>query len=166
MSIWRARPPILAISTDTCWRPRSRTACGQCKYKDVRRTKRDWAFYRATAQNILWPHIDQEYQQELQGIADGLKARGSTLDLVGRGRSQRDGGESRTTTFPWLDRAGETRRRSRSESARQLQRVRRHRLLDERPQAGDRAQQLDRLSPPASAGPSSSTSCPRMAITC
>ena len=51
------------------------------QYKDVRRTKRDWAFYRATAQNILWPHIDQEYQQELQGIADGLKARGSTLDL-------------------------------------------------------------------------------------
>src|ERR1700679_3606849 len=24
---------------------------------DVYRTKRDWNFYRATAQNILWPHI-------------------------------------------------------------------------------------------------------------
>ena len=49
--------------------------------KDTRRTQRDWAFYRATAQNILWPHIDAEYQQELQGIADGLKARGSSLDV-------------------------------------------------------------------------------------
>jgi hypothetical protein len=49
--------------------------------KDVHRTKRAWDFYRATAQNILWPHIDPEYQQELQGIADGLKAHGSTLDL-------------------------------------------------------------------------------------
>src|ERR1700746_1203743 len=36
------------------------------QFKDVHRTQRDWAFYRATAQNILWPHIDQEYQQELQ----------------------------------------------------------------------------------------------------
>jgi hypothetical protein len=48
---------------------------------DVHRTKRDWNFYRATAQNILWPHIEAEYQQELQGIADGLKARGSKLDV-------------------------------------------------------------------------------------
>ena len=51
------------------------------RYKDVYRTKRDWSFYRATAQNILWPHIDVEYQQELKGIVEGLKARGSTLDL-------------------------------------------------------------------------------------
>jgi hypothetical protein len=49
--------------------------------KDTHRTRRDWDFYRATAQNILWPHIDVEYQQELQGIADGLKAHGSTLDV-------------------------------------------------------------------------------------
>ena len=49
--------------------------------KDTHRTQRDWNFYRATAQNILWPHIDAEYQEELQGIAEGLKAHGSTLDL-------------------------------------------------------------------------------------
>jgi hypothetical protein len=48
---------------------------------DVYLTKRDWNFYRATAQNILWPHIEAEYRQELQGIADGLKARGSNLDV-------------------------------------------------------------------------------------
>ena len=51
------------------------------KLKDEHRTQRNWDFYRATAQNILWPHIDLEYQQELQGITDGLKAHGSTLDL-------------------------------------------------------------------------------------
>jgi hypothetical protein len=48
---------------------------------DVYRTKRDWNFYRATAQNVLWPHIEAEYREELQGIADGLKARGSSMDV-------------------------------------------------------------------------------------
>jgi hypothetical protein len=51
------------------------------QFKDVHDTNRDWAFFRATAQNILWPHIDREYQEELQGIADGLKARGSSMDV-------------------------------------------------------------------------------------
>ena len=36
-------------------------------------TKRDWSFFRETAQNVLWPHIEAEYRQELQGITDGLK---------------------------------------------------------------------------------------------
>ncbi len=48
---------------------------------DTHRTKRDWNFYRNTAQNILWKHIDTEYQQELQGIVDGLHAHGVNLDL-------------------------------------------------------------------------------------
>src|SRR6202790_4194450 len=30
---------------------------------------------------MLWPHIDLEYQQELQGIADGVKAHGVDLDV-------------------------------------------------------------------------------------
>ena len=42
---------------------------------------RDWDFFRDAAQTELWPHIEPEYQAELQGIADGLKARHSTLDL-------------------------------------------------------------------------------------
>jgi hypothetical protein len=42
---------------------------------------RDWAFFRNAGKTVLWPHIDPEYQAELQGIADGLKARGSKLDL-------------------------------------------------------------------------------------
>lgn len=44
-------------------------------------TNRDWSFYREAAKNILWPHLDTEYQQELNGIAEGLKAQGSALDL-------------------------------------------------------------------------------------
>lgn len=45
------------------------------------RTKRDWNFFRATAHNVLWPHIDAEYQEELRGIIEGVKARGVAMDL-------------------------------------------------------------------------------------
>ena len=44
---------------------------------------------------------------------------------------------------PWLDRQQKRADAPRAAAARQLQRFRRHRLDDERPQAGDRAQQLD-----------------------
>jgi len=43
--------------------------------------KKDWQFFRDAAQNMMWPHIEQEYREELQGIADGLSARGVKLDL-------------------------------------------------------------------------------------
>jgi hypothetical protein len=42
---------------------------------------RPWSFFRETGKNILWPHLDQEYQEELKGIVEGLQAQGSTLDL-------------------------------------------------------------------------------------
>src|SRR6202789_3044309 len=48
---------------------------------DTRETQRDWEFFRTTARDMLWPHIDPEYQQELQGIADGVKAQGVNLDV-------------------------------------------------------------------------------------
>jgi hypothetical protein len=44
-------------------------------------TQRDWAFYRNAAKNILWPHVDREYQQEMNGIVEGLQARGSPTDI-------------------------------------------------------------------------------------
>jgi hypothetical protein len=45
-------------------------------------TQREWAFFRQTAREMLWPKIDPEYQQELRGIAEGLHARtGSKLDV-------------------------------------------------------------------------------------
>ena len=43
--------------------------------------KRDWAFFRSTARDIFWPHVEEEYRAELNGIAEGVKARGSKLDL-------------------------------------------------------------------------------------
>ena len=43
--------------------------------------KREWSFFRDARKNVLWPHLDAEYQQELNGIAEGLKAQGSKLDL-------------------------------------------------------------------------------------
>jgi hypothetical protein len=51
------------------------------KLFDTRETQRDWEFFRTTARQMLWPHIDPEYQQELQGIADGVKAHGIKLDV-------------------------------------------------------------------------------------
>jgi hypothetical protein len=43
--------------------------------------KQEWSFFRESAKNILWPHLDPEYQMELKGIVAGLHAKGSPLDL-------------------------------------------------------------------------------------
>jgi hypothetical protein len=43
--------------------------------------KKDWPFFRSAAQEIFWPRVEQEYRDELNGIVEGLKARGSKLDL-------------------------------------------------------------------------------------
>ena len=43
--------------------------------------KRDWGFFRSAARDIFWPHVEEEYRAELNGIAEGVKARGSKLDL-------------------------------------------------------------------------------------
>jgi len=51
------------------------------KLFDTHQTERDWEFFRKTAREMLWPHIDAEYQQELQGIADGVKGHGVVLDV-------------------------------------------------------------------------------------
>lgn len=51
------------------------------KLFQTHQSQRDWEFFRKTAREVLWPHIDAEYQQELQGIADGVKAHGVDLDV-------------------------------------------------------------------------------------
>jgi Phospholipase B len=43
-------------------------------------TKKDWQFFRGAAKDVLWPHIQQEYRDELRGITEGLNARGVKLD--------------------------------------------------------------------------------------
>src|ERR1700686_1962725 len=61
--------------------PEIADAFAAVKLMDVHDTQRDWEFFRKSAREMLWPHIDAEYQQELQGIADGAKAHGVDLDL-------------------------------------------------------------------------------------
>jgi hypothetical protein len=47
-----------------------------------RDTKRDWAFLRETAATVLWPHVEEEYRQELEGMVEGLAARGVKVDVT------------------------------------------------------------------------------------
>jgi len=44
-------------------------------------THRDWEFYREAGRKMFWPHIEPEYQQELEGIASGVQSQGIKLDL-------------------------------------------------------------------------------------
>lgn len=44
-------------------------------------TRRNWQFFRESARKMLWPHIDAEYQQELEGIAKGVQSKGVKLDV-------------------------------------------------------------------------------------
>lgn len=36
---------------------------------------KDWAFFREAAERMFWPKMDQEYKDEIEGIAEGLRAR-------------------------------------------------------------------------------------------
>jgi len=42
---------------------------------------KDWSFFREAAKNILWPHVEQEYRDEMQGIVEGVNAQGVKLDI-------------------------------------------------------------------------------------
>lgn len=44
-------------------------------------TQKDWSFFRREARTMMWPHIEEEYREELQGITDGAQAKGQKLDL-------------------------------------------------------------------------------------
>jgi hypothetical protein len=43
--------------------------------------KKDWAFFRDAARSMMWPRIEEEYREELQGIVDGANAKGVKLDI-------------------------------------------------------------------------------------
>src|SRR5262249_54483082 len=47
----------------------------------TRDTKRPWKFFREVAKNELWPHIEAQYREELEGIAEGLRVHGVKLDV-------------------------------------------------------------------------------------
>jgi hypothetical protein len=42
---------------------------------------KDWAHFRGVAQHLVWPHIEAEYRAELNGMVEGLHAKGVNLDL-------------------------------------------------------------------------------------
>jgi len=51
------------------------------RLEDTHTTQRDWQFFRKAAHEMLWPKMDAEYQKEITGIAEGLKARGVAMDV-------------------------------------------------------------------------------------
>jgi hypothetical protein len=51
------------------------------KLESTHPTGRDWKFFRNASKNMLWPHIDPEYQEELSAIAEGAKAKGVDIDV-------------------------------------------------------------------------------------
>jgi hypothetical protein len=44
-------------------------------------TGRDWAFFRETAEKILWPKVPAEYQREIRGMSEGLARAGVRADV-------------------------------------------------------------------------------------
>jgi hypothetical protein len=51
-----------------------------CKPFLEKTSKRDWNFYRQSAEKMLWTRTEPEYQREIDGIVAGLNARGVKAD--------------------------------------------------------------------------------------
>ena len=49
-------------------------------YTLAHQTKEDWNFYRRAAQSFLWNKLDPEYKAEINGIVEGLQAKGKHYD--------------------------------------------------------------------------------------
>lgn len=58
------------------------TAVQSVSYYLDHETKKDWNFYRTCAKNFLWPKLDREYKDEINGIAEGLQAKGLKYDSL------------------------------------------------------------------------------------
>ncbi len=61
--------------------PEIADAFAAVKLEDTHTTKKDWGFFRHAAHDMLWPHIEAEYQAELKGITAGLNAHGVKMNL-------------------------------------------------------------------------------------
>lgn len=46
-----------------------------------RDTKKEWEFFRKAAEEVLWPKVETEYREEINGIVEGLASRGVQLDM-------------------------------------------------------------------------------------
>jgi hypothetical protein len=79
---WRARPARSVSSTAYLLAPEIKDTFQAVSTEMVHEEKKDWEFFRKTAeQEVFWPHVEQEYREELNGIVEGLKARGVKLDI-------------------------------------------------------------------------------------
>ncbi|MGH9720848.1 MAG: C45 family autoproteolytic acyltransferase/hydrolase [Bryobacteraceae bacterium] len=47
----------------------------------TRDTRKSWDFFREAAREDLWPHVEAQYREELEGIAEGARARGVKVDV-------------------------------------------------------------------------------------
>src|SRR5215472_1359175 len=56
--------------------PEIADALAYLKLEKQHSTGKEWEWYRNAAHEVLWPHIDPEYQMELDGIAEGVRAHG------------------------------------------------------------------------------------------
>lgn len=45
-------------------------------------TKKEWTFYRSAAERMFWPKLEKEYQEEIEGIVEGLHTRGKQYDRI------------------------------------------------------------------------------------
>jgi len=61
--------------------PEIRDTLATVKFETVHDEKKDWDFFRKVAQDVYWPHVEQEYRDEMNGIVEGLKARDAKLDI-------------------------------------------------------------------------------------
>src|ERR1700686_2673038 len=44
-------------------------------------TGKDWNFLREAGKTVLWPHVEAENREKMQGIADGATAHGVNVDI-------------------------------------------------------------------------------------
>ncbi len=49
--------------------------------EEMHGSKKDWQFFRGAARDMMWPHIEREYREEMQGIVEGASAKGVKLDI-------------------------------------------------------------------------------------
>ncbi|MGH9487805.1 MAG: C45 family autoproteolytic acyltransferase/hydrolase [Terriglobales bacterium] len=61
--------------------PRIEDFLNVVKLEQTHDSQRPWSWFRTQARQVMWPRIETQYRQELQGIADGVDARGGHLDV-------------------------------------------------------------------------------------
>ena len=50
--------------------------------------KKDWKFFRNAAKDMMWPHIEPQYREELQGISRGFAGERRKTGPLGCGGAQ------------------------------------------------------------------------------